>query len=188
MHLTGNKESGEKLKKDNIRDYATEAFRFYAACGKKTSGEIIEKVKAEIYTKSRKEYLRSGRGSADDATAYAVMAAEDAIKEMGAEISDIVAVEKTMWRLNTHQKKAVEIVYFTDADKSLEKNDISDRVHQAEIEIPASERSIYEWLAKARRIFAEERGLRHTKNKFSKVCSSRPQKSDIMISSNSEGA
>ena len=175
------------MKKDNIRDYATEAFRFYAACGKKTSEEIIEKVKAEIYTKSRKEYLRSGQGSADDATAHAVMAAEDAVKEMSAEINDIVAVEKTMRRLGVHQRKAVEIVYFTDADKPLEKNDISDRVHQAEIEIPASERSIYEWLAKARRIFAEERGLRHTKNKFSKVCSSKPQKSDIMISSNSEG-
>lgn len=54
----------------------------------------------------------------------------------------------------------MEIVYFADPKKELEKKDISDRVHKAELGIPTSERSIYSWLKMARGIFARERGLR----------------------------
>ncbi len=154
------------MKKDNIRDYATEAFRFYASCGKLSSAQLEQMVRDTIYEKSKREFCRSGMGMHSDATAYAVMKAEDAVREMQAEFEDIIAVEKTMQRLTHHQRKAVEIVYFTDPDKELEKNDISNRVHQAELEIPASERSIYGWLYKARKIFAEERGLRTTKKIF----------------------
>lgn len=148
------------MKKDNIRDYATEAFRFYSACGRLTSEQLKQKVYDEIYTASKKEYYRSGSGQPSDATACAVMKAEDAIKAMQAEFEDIIAVEKTMLQLNKHQRKAVEIVYFTEPEKDLEKGDISDRVHKAELEIPASEDTIYRWLRKARRVFAKERGLR----------------------------
>lgn len=154
---------GDWLKKDNIQDYATEAFRFYAACGRLTAEQLKQKVYDEIYTASKKEFYRSGNGQHSDATACAVMKAEDAVREMQAEFEDILAVEKTMLQLNTHQRKAVEIVYFTEPEKDLEKGDISDRVHKAELEIPASEQSIYNWLKKARRTFAEERGLRISK-------------------------
>ena len=148
------------MKKDNIRDYATEAFRFYAACGKLTSAELEQMVRDRIYQQSRKAVLRSGSGMPSDATAVAVMKAEDAVRDLQAEILDITAVEKTLKRLNAQQRKAVEIVYFTDPEKDLERNDISDRVHKAELSIPASEQSIYKWLRKARIFFAEERGLR----------------------------
>lgn len=154
---------GEKVKKDNIRDYATEAFRFYAACGRLTSEQLKKKVYDEIYTASKKEHYRSGSGMPSDVTAYAVMNAEDAIKSMQAEFEDIIAVEKTILRLNKHERRAVEIVYFTDPKKDLEKGDISDRVHRAELEIPASEKSIYRWLKTARMIFSKERGLRTTR-------------------------
>jgi len=40
------------------------------------------------------------------------------------------------------------------------KGELHDRVIQAVIHIPASERSIYYYLKKARNIFAYERGLR----------------------------
>lgn len=156
------------MKKDNIRDYATEAFRFYAACGKLTSEQLKQKVYDDIYTASKKEFNRSGSGTPSDATAWAVMKAEDAIKEMQAEFEDILAVEKTMLQLNKHQRKAVEIVYFTEPEKDLEKGDISDRVHKAELTIPASERSIYRWLFKARKFFAKERGMRTTEKIFGK--------------------
>lgn len=175
------------MKKDNIRDYATEAFRFYAACGKLTSEQLKQKVYDEIYTASKKEFYRGGSGMPTDATAYAVMAAEGALHDMEAEFRDIIAVEKTLMRIREPERKAVEIVYFTDADKPIQGGDISNRVHRAEIEIPASERSIYEWLARARRIFAKERGLRVTKKEYKKVCSSKTQKCDIIVSSNSEG-
>lgn len=182
----GNKESGEKLKKDNIRDYATEAFRFYAACGKLTSEQLKEMVRNEIYTESKKEFYRSGSGMSADATAYALQKAEDVIHEMEAELRDILAVERTMKRLDKNQKKAVEIVYFIDPEKPLERGEITNRVHKAELEIPASEQSVYKWLRVARKIFSEERGLRisERKNNKSKLYSSEPQKSDIMIPSN----
>lgn len=171
------------MNKDNFRDYATEAFRFYAACGRLTADEIMQRVREDIYTETAGEYLVSGSGSYSDAVAHAVMKAEDAIKEMGAEIADIVAVEKTMRRLNSSQKRAVEIVYFADPEGPLGKNEISDRVHKAEMEIHAVERTVYRWLATARKIFAEERGLRTTKRNFSKDVSSATKKCDTIVSS-----
>jgi hypothetical protein len=41
-----------------------------------------------------------------------------------------------------------------------DRGEISERVHTAEIQIPASEKTIYRWLGTARRFFAEFRGLR----------------------------
>lgn len=148
------------MRKDNIRDYATEAFRYYAACGRKTSGELMQEVKDIIYEQSHREIIRSGSGSYSDTTAYSVMKAEDKVVDMTAEFLDIMAVEKTLMQLDEYQRLAVEIVYFTDAKKELEKGDISKRVHKAGLTIPASERNVYNWLAKARRVFAKERGLR----------------------------
>lgn len=148
------------MRKDNIRDYATEAFRYYAACGKLTSEELKQQVRERIYEQSKREIIRIGSGTHSDSTAYAVMKAEDEILDLKAEILDIIAVEKTMKQLTPEQRKAVEIVYFADAGKELEKGDISRRVHKAEIEIPASSMSIYRWLKNARHIFSQERGLR----------------------------
>lgn len=160
------------MRKDNIRDYATEAFRFYAACGKLTAEQLKQRVYEDIYSRQKREYLRSGSGMHSDTTAYAVMAAEDAMRDMRAEFEDIIAVEKTLQRLTQPQRQAVELVYFINPEQPLERNDISERVHRAELEIPASERSIYGWLHRARKIFAEERGLRTTKKNSKKVCSS----------------
>lgn len=164
-------------KKDNIRDYATEAFRFYAACGRMTSAELEQMVRDRIYQQSKREILRSGCGGISiSPTEYVAMKAEDAVRDLKAELMDIIAVEKTLIQLNPQQRKAVEIVYFTDAEKDLERNDISDRVHKAELHIPASEKSVYRYLKKAREIFAEERGLRidGRKSFFQKDDSSRP--------------
>ncbi len=148
------------MKKDNIRDYATEAFRYYAACGKLTSEELKQQVKDRIYEQTKREISRTGSGMPSDATAYAVMQAEEVVCNMQAEFLDIIAVEKTMRQLNKYQRQAVEIVYFVEADKELTRNDISQRVHKAELTIPAEERTIYRWLSRARKIFARERGLR----------------------------
>lgn len=148
------------MKKDNIRDYATEAFRFYAVCGRLTAAQLEQIVRDRIYEQSKREYRRGGLGMHTDATAYAVMQAEDAVREMQAEFEDILAVERTLKRLTYAQRRAVELVYFAEPKREMERNDISDRVHQAELEIPASTDTIYRWLRSARMIFAEERGLR----------------------------
>ena len=150
------------MKKDNIRDYATEAFRYYAACGRKSSVECMQQVKELIYEQTSREIIRTGSGTHSDSTAYLAMAADDASCEMAAEFLDIMAVEKTLMQLNEYQRAAVEIVYFADAKMELQKGDISKRVHKAGLSIAASEQSIYKWLRKARVIFAHERGLRIT--------------------------
>lgn len=148
------------MKKDNIRDYATEAFRYYAANGRRTSTELMQEVKDMIYEQSHREIIRSGSGSYSDTTAYSVMKAEDEVFDLTAEFLDIMAVEKTLMQLDEYQRLAVEIVYFTDAKRELEKGDISKRVHKAGMAIPAGEKTIYRWLGKARKTFAKERGLR----------------------------
>ena len=148
------------VKKDNIRDYATEAFRFYAASGRLTTEQLKQKVYDAIYEQSRKEYVRSGNGMHSDATAYAVITADEALQSMKAEFEDIIAVEKTLHLLKKVERDAVEIVYFTDADKPLRKGDISDRVLRASMEIHADVSMIYRYLQRARYIFARERGLR----------------------------
>jgi len=151
------------LKKDSIRDYATEAFRFYASCGRLSSEQLKEKVYEQIYQQSKREFGNRGVIGFSDSTAYAVVKAEDAVAEMQAEFEDIIAVEKTLKQLNAPIRKAVEIVYFADPDRELKEGDISSRVHIAELSISASERTIYYWLRKARRVFAKQRGLRTKK-------------------------
>lgn len=175
------------MKKDNIRDYATEAFRFYAACGKLTSEQLKEKVYEDIYNHSKREYLRSGSGMPKDATAHAVIAAEEALHDMKAEFEDIIAVEKTLQLLKAHERRAVELVYFTDAGKPLRRNEISERVERASIQIPADPSTIYNWLWRARKIFAEERGLRVTKKEYRKVTSSGGEKSGKVVVSEPKG-
>ena len=95
---------GGSLKKDNIRDYATEAFRFYAACGKLTSAELEQMVRNRIYQQSKREFLRSGSGVPFSPTEYAAMKAEDAVRDLQAEMMDIIAVEKTLKRLNQRHR------------------------------------------------------------------------------------
>lgn len=149
------------IKSCNIRDYATAAFRFYAALGKIGSEEIKERIKNIIYEQSKREFCKRGSsGGHSDSVAYAVEKAEREIEDFKADIEDIIAVEKTLKQLDIHTKRIIEIVYFADSDKPLRKNDISDRVHKAVFAIPMSERQIYYRLKRARLIFARERGLR----------------------------
>jgi hypothetical protein len=158
--------------KNHIRDYATAAFQFYA----KEGG--AEKYKKKIYKEVIQEQLkREGKGGISKPTEAMVMRAEKEVEDKLAEIRDLEAVEKTIAELSAHTFmgettiketsfdrvkiiKAIELVYFINAGKELEKGDIKDRVHKASLEIPASERQIYKWLSKARELFAEKRELR----------------------------
>lgn len=149
------------MQKDIIRDYATEAFRYYAACGKISA----EDIKAQIYKtiaeegKKEKEINIKGNGYTD-LTALKAMKADDEMMRLKAQFEDIIAVEKTLSRLTSDEKKAVDIVYFTNAKQPLRRGEISNRVHKAETELFISERNIYYMLKRVRTIFAYERGLR----------------------------
>lgn len=159
--------------KNHIRDYATAAFRFYAS-----NGKSAEKYKDKIYQEALEIQSKIERCSGvSKPTEAAIMRAESAVNEKLAEIKDMEAVEKTLSELNAnnsfcensfrlpkiqrrHVIQAIEIVYFTEADKELQKGDIHNRVLKAAVELPASESTIYKWLGKARKLFAQNRGLR----------------------------
>lgn len=143
------------MKKDHIRDYATEAFRFYAKTG--GSEKYIEHIIQDLQK-------QQGNGVCSP-TESALISKEKAIEARSAEFADLRAVDKVLSILDMSKqgkfiREAMEYVYFKDCDKEVEKGDISSRIHNAEINIPASERQIYYWLKKARMLFAEERGLR----------------------------
>lgn len=151
---TKDKRGEALMKKDHIRDYATEAFRFYARSGGR-----------DKYIKNLVEDLQRQKGTgACSPTEAALISKEEVIAGKTAELADIEAVDKVLHALDVcgHRAiiQAIEYVYFTDCWRDIERGDISSRVHHAELHIPASERQIYYWLAKARRMVAVERGLR----------------------------
>lgn len=146
--------------KDYTRDYATAAFRFYAL-----NNMTAEQYKQKIYNAALEDYAQKQKGSGIGCpTEAAIMRAEQAIDEKLAEISDIEAVQKTIDELRVKYEydiiNAINIVYFKDPKEELKRGDIQLRVHHAEINIPASERQIYRWLGKARKLFSLNRGLR----------------------------
>ena len=143
------------MAKDHIRDYATEAFRFYAKSG--GVKKYIEKITEDIEKQKGTGIMSPTEGQ--------IVAKERVIEEHAAELADLEAVDKTLNILayitsGREMRQAVEHVYFKDCWRDLQRGDIKTRVHFAEINIPASERQIYRWLKRVRDIFAEERGLR----------------------------
>lgn len=149
--------------KDYIRDYATAAFWFYAK-----NGKSAEKYKEQIYNQVIEEMNKKEVTVKDGVSKpieSIIMAAEKAVDEKIAEIKDMEAVEKVLAEFNSswkyrHIVHVIEQVYFKEADKEISLGDIQNRVIAASIDIPASERSIYYWLRKARELFAYHRGLR----------------------------
>ena len=151
--------------KDNITDYATEAFAYYARNGKPNIETLKENIRKQALEESKKETCGIS-GNISKPTEYQIMRMEEAVEQHMAEIQDIAAVCKTIKAIEQMKKgedikKAVEMVYMAPGqEQRKEKGYISARVAAAAISIPASERSIYYWLKIARVIFAKERGLR----------------------------
>lgn len=138
-------------KKQTYKDYATDAFRFLAR----------EVSKEKYIDKLLDDLMRQRRNSVFSSPTEAALIHKDMIvRDNAAELADIEAAEKVMFILNRHERQAVEMVYQKDCWKDIEWGEISLRVHCASLHIPASEPQIYRWLAKARRLFAAERGLR----------------------------
>jgi hypothetical protein len=144
--------------KDHLRDYATEAYRYYARCGRPSYEELRQIIFDAALESSRREIVRvKGIGNP---TQQAIINAERAVEEMEGQLLDVKAVEKALKTMRPEWRRAVEIVYFAAPKKPLEHGDIERRVHRAELEIPADRSTIYRWLRKARRAFATERKLR----------------------------
>ena len=161
-------------KKDFSRDYVTEAFRFYARCGKPTNDELKQSIFNDALESIEREYSEV-KGGISKPTEQAVIYADREVERRKAELLDILAVQHVLWKLQEYKKdfavKILKEVYFVDADKELEKGDIERRVVKAAIEIPMSERQIYRYLRLARMLFCEERGIRY-KDSFKDVSTS----------------
>lgn len=146
------------MKKDNIRDYATEAFRFYAALGKPSYRTLKAQYMAEAFEEYHREHEKgSGIGKPTEA---AVIYAERQTEKKTADLLDILAVEKVYFTSKRLVREVIEIVYFQDPTEPLRKGDISERVTKASLETFTSERGVYAILKAVRMRFAEERGLR----------------------------
>lgn len=147
------------MKKDAIRDYATEAFRFYASIGKPSYRSLKAKYMADALESYQREHQKgNGIGKPTEA---AVLYAEKNLDKKAAELLDVLAVEKVYNIADDEVKKIIEIVYFEEPKKPLNKGEISNRVQKACMETFNSERSIYYILKSVRLNFAEERGLRY---------------------------
>lgn len=150
------------IKNDHIRDYATEAFRYYAAQGKPTYEQLKRQIYDEILEKEKRELVHA-KGIADP-TVNAHINAEKEVERRTAELLDILAVENTIKLLKYCGKyeivKCIEKVYFPEPKRPLKSNDISGRVISASLSIPCSDRQVYRLLKQARMLFAAERGLR----------------------------
>jgi hypothetical protein len=147
------KKKGAEMR-DHTRDYATAAFDFY-----RRNGKSVDVYKHRLYKQALEQQQRAdGSYGTSKPTEAAVMRVEKIVEEKISEIKDMEAVEKTIKIIELSRNgreilKTIDYVYF-------EEGKICEKVHIAEIGVPASERSIYRWLGKVRQIFAIERGLR----------------------------
>jgi len=151
--------------KDYLKDYATTAFRFYARNGR-SAEDYKKKIHDDAIAAIKRREIRT-KGNGGSPTEAMMIEAENMIAFKMAEIKDMEAVEATLKQIEVMRygqgyeiKQAIEIIYFKDPYKELVKGQLTERVQIAISSIPASERSIYRSLRKARDIFAMERGLR----------------------------
>lgn len=140
------------MKKDYIRDYVTEAFRFWAASGCPTYKQAADRIYEKV--------LRENEGDPE----RAVVLAEKAVTDASPELLDILAATDTLKLLTEHGRpdiaQAVVAVYCFDSKRRVRRGEISRRVVQFSMAAHVSERSVYRDLAKARALYASIRGLR----------------------------
>lgn len=148
------------MKKCAYRDYATEGFRIYAQLGNSAT------YKQRLWNEAIAENINESGGSGiSKPTESAIIHAEKRLDEYVAVIADLEAAESAIRMINnlkegSHILATLNMVYMKDPFSDIERNVISERVLAAQDIIGASEKTIYRWLAKARLIFAAERGLR----------------------------
>lgn len=122
------------MKKDHYYDYVIEAFRYYASCGKPETKDI--------------HHLRYS-----------------ASMEQKGRLSDLEAVVRTVERLRTEPDgvdsiNCLELVYFQQPQHHPKRNELTQRVENASLQLGLSVSSINRRLKRVRRLMAVERGLR----------------------------
>ena len=141
------------MKKDYLRDYSTAAFNLYGKVGnvenyKKSLLEEIEEIKAN-----------SGSGISKP-TEAALMRAEEQLSSKIATIKDLEAVEKTLNELKARNKEMYNVVVDVYVKNIFTKGSIENSVLRTASDNFLCRSTVYNYLKKARRIFAYTRGLR----------------------------
>lgn len=149
------------MKKDYIRDYAIEAFRFYASINM-SAYEYKEKIKKEaMEIIAKKNGTTSSGGSPTESQ---LIYAEKVVQEKLSEIEDISAVEKTIAefkaQIDYDTVELIRMVYFKEPKKEIKKGEIQQRVIKACDLLNISESTAYRYLKRARTLFGHNRGLR----------------------------
>jgi len=151
------------MRKQSYRDYATEAFRFFAAVG----GAKAYRQAVWDRAIAMQQHVEGRSGIAKPSEA-AVIRAERAVEEANAEILDLDAVERVLATLEVvptgkDMLRALKTVYMAQPLRRLMRGDIEARAIRAAREIHCDRRTVYRYLAQARELFAAERGLRRQK-------------------------
>lgn len=126
------------MKKDNYRDYAAEAFRYYSLCGKPS---------LDALRRLRTAMPGSCWGGVSDLEAVCRLLRRLETEPDG----DII-------------RSCLEHVYFAQPRTMPKRGAISERVRRASEELCVSESVIYRSLRRLRLMFALERGLRVDEN------------------------
>lgn len=133
------------MKKDNIRDYAVDAFRYYASlgCPKNKQAARFALQRNNLKRKLSSAELRASEAELSDL--YAVLDTVAAIAELenGADILEVL-----------------QNVYFANPVHDVRRGEIESRVLFTTFKSNISSATAYRYLALCRRMFAMARGLR----------------------------
>lgn len=142
------------MKKDFTIDYVTAAFCMWACHNCRTYDEEV----AEITKRARNR-----AAYVDPQKLHGFIDAE--ITNRHSELADIAACAETFRLLEKGGEKeicdAIRAVYMATPHRVPRRQEISGRVLAYALDVPVSERTVYRWLRKGRKMFCALRGLRY---------------------------
>ncbi len=135
------------MKKDNIRDYAVDAFRYFSTLRCAPTKEAVRFALQKQYLTQGNKRAARFLPKAELQDLYAVVDTIDAIRslENGAEILETLSN-----------------VYFTNPSQNIKRGEVENRILYTTFKTNISTATAYRHLALCRRIFAEARGLRYS--------------------------
>lgn len=155
-------------KKDHLRDYATHAFREYAAAGCPTYDQLRDKLISEAMASSG-ERLNVKSGMIYKPTEAQIEAAEKQLENAEGYLHDLKSVAETINEIKDYWNgeiilRCLKAVYFALPKRKLQKGEISERVRYVANEEHICERTVFYYLDIAREVFSRKRKLNTGEN------------------------
>lgn len=145
-------QEGDCVKRDYLRDYATEAFARYGKLGEISRETYSEKLKQDIRQQMR--HLDPG---------LITKKVESELERYSGMLDDIEAARKTLEYFTESNRQyisdAVRAVYMAPPHNVPSHREVVYRVRYHALCVPVTEKQVYKWLQMARVLFAKERGL-----------------------------